>query len=267
MNTKICLNCHNKKDVNEFIRNGKERKQCNSCAEYNKKYYQTHKDIKRQYTKTHKKLITSESRVINFIRLYARELKPYKNDLKEMLNIKHCPICGVEFEKNGNNSNPSFDHIIPGKQELSNIHIICKRCNAIKYNLTLDELRMLAEDDSKIGEVVKLETVGIDLKRLKTIYIEKKHKAKQKGIEFNLTIDDFLGMIVIYCPIFGIKLNYKSGTKTPQENSFSLDRIDPKKGYIVGNCRIISKRANRAKLDAYPEEIEKIYLYIKRILA
>lgn len=48
-------------------------------------------------------------------------------------------------------------------------------------------------------------------------------------------------------------------------NSFSLDRIIPGKGYVVGNVRIISWRANQLKSNGTVEEFEKIIVDLKKI--
>lgn len=37
------------------------------------------------------------------------------------------------------------------------------------------------------------------------------------------------------------------GTQTDKDNSPSLDRIDPTKGYVPGNVQVVSFLANRAK--------------------
>lgn len=42
-------------------------------------------------------------------------------------------------------------------------------------------------------------------------------------------------------------------------NSPSLDKINPIKGYVKGNVRVISQRANWLKNDATYEEMETIF--------
>ena len=42
------------------------------------------------------------------------------------------------------------------------------------------------------------------------------------------------------------------------DNSPNLDRIFPKKGYVPGNVRVISQRANRIKSDATVEEMRAV---------
>ena len=84
-----------------------------------------------------------------------------------------------------------------------------------------------------------------------------KHRAKLKNMEFNLTKEDII--IPEYCPVLGIKLNPLDKLATP-----SLDRIDNNKGYIKGNIKIISNKANRLKNNGTIEEFEKIINYMKK---
>lgn len=81
-----------------------------------------------------------------------------------------------------------------------------------------------------------------------------KARAKKYDIEFNITIED-LDFPEI-CPVLGVSL-LQSKNKA-SDNSPSLDRIDNTKGYIKGNVRVISWKANRLKNDASLEELQKI---------
>ena len=81
-----------------------------------------------------------------------------------------------------------------------------------------------------------------------------KSRAKKRGIEFNITKNDII--IPTHCPILGIELkqNCKTGAGG-KDNSYSLDRIDPTKGYIKGNVQVISHKANSMKFSATKEEL------------
>ena len=82
-------------------------------------------------------------------------------------------------------------------------------------------------------------------------------RAKQKNLPFdNITPADI--KIPDLCPVLGIKLRINEGQSGP--DSPSLDRIDPSLGYVKGNVRIISHRANQLKNDASLHEAELIYL-------
>jgi hypothetical protein len=64
-----------------------------------------------------------------------------------------------------------------------------------------------------------------------------------------------------HCPVLGLELDYFAETRA--ENSPSFDRIDNSKGYVTGNVKIISWRANRIKNDGTVEEHEKVIEYLR----
>ena len=88
-----------------------------------------------------------------------------------------------------------------------------------------------------------------------------KHRAKEKGLAFDLTVADIL--IPKRCPILGLLLVVGKGRAT--DTSPELDRIDNRKGYVKGNVHVISRRANRIKNDATVAELEKIASYLRRL--
>lgn len=90
-----------------------------------------------------------------------------------------------------------------------------------------------------------------------------KSRAKQKGIDFNLEIEDV--DIPDICPVLGIKLNPHSGHRGYHHDSPSLDKIYPDKGYMKGNVRVISARANLLKNDASVEELTKVLEDLKKL--
>lgn len=89
-------------------------------------------------------------------------------------------------------------------------------------------------------------------------------RAKEKGIEFTITRDDFL--IPTHCPYLGVILwEHDYEGKVIWLNQPSLDRIDPSKGYIPGNVQVISVRANRAKSDLSEQELRTFALNVLRL--
>ena len=72
-------------------------------------------------------------------------------------------------------------------------------------------------------------------------------RALRKGYPFEITEEDI--HIPEYCPILGVKLE-KSGRRY----GYSLDKIDPTKGYVKGNIWVISQLANAMKWDSNREE-------------
>ena len=67
-----------------------------------------------------------------------------------------------------------------------------------------------------------------------------------------------------FCPVLGIALqpNDKAG---PIDSSPSLDRIAPSLGYVPGNVRVISFRANRLRADATAAELRLVAADAERI--
>jgi len=92
-----------------------------------------------------------------------------------------------------------------------------------------------------------------------------KYRAKSNNIAFNITKDDIV--VPLYCPVLGIKIETKFGRKGYHPDSPSLDRIRPELGYIKGNVRIISARANLLKNNATIEELEYVLEDLKCVLS
>lgn len=83
-----------------------------------------------------------------------------------------------------------------------------------------------------------------------------KLRARQNGLEFDLHPSDIV--IPQACPVLGIPLIINEGGGTHSNNSPSLDRVDNNRGYVWDNVIIVSWRANRIKVDANIEELEKV---------
>lgn len=85
-----------------------------------------------------------------------------------------------------------------------------------------------------------------------------RHRALESGTRFDLRESDIV--IPKHCPVLGIPISVGGGHSA---NSPSIDRFDPKAGYIASNINIISWRANRLKSDANPEELERIAAWMR----
>ena len=109
--------------------------------------------------------------------------------------------------------------------------------------------------------------------RFKVWFIAKRARSKRLGIEFTIKPEDIPGVkiretITIdkfnrkytsweaieypkVCYKWGIELDW--GMNGIQYNSPSLDRIDPTKGYVPGNVRLVRNSYNMAKLNCPPD--------------
>jgi hypothetical protein len=82
-------------------------------------------------------------------------------------------------------------------------------------------------------------------------------RARKYGLEFSIKEEDIV--IPEYCPILDTRLTKGNGYLP---NAMSLDRVDNDKGYISGNVRVISRRANLMKSSLTIDILEKLIKYI-----
>lgn len=93
-------------------------------------------------------------------------------------------------------------------------------------------------------------------------FSNKKANAHRVGTEFTIQFGDLEWPS--HCPVLGIPLDYYADGR--QENSPSIDQIDPTKGYVPGNVAVMSWRANRIKNDGTLEEHVKIVNWLSNQL-
>lgn len=89
-----------------------------------------------------------------------------------------------------------------------------------------------------------------------------KQRAKQEGLYFDLKVKD-VPPIPEICPVALIPICSSVGNKGPRDNSPSLDKVDNSKGYVSGNVRVISYKANRWKSDMSLADVERLVQYMK----
>jgi hypothetical protein len=87
-----------------------------------------------------------------------------------------------------------------------------------------------------------------------------KSRAQEKGLMFNLHYEDI--QIPNLCPVLKIPLIPSQGIS---DGSPSLDRMIPYLGYVKGNVKVISMKANRIKTDSTSLELEQVLVYVKQI--
>jgi hypothetical protein len=83
-----------------------------------------------------------------------------------------------------------------------------------------------------------------------------KRRALKNGIPFSITPEDiYIGK---RCPLLEIEL-------IPGDRDYAptLDRIDPRKGYVPGNVWVISMKANRIKNNATVDELEQLVFSLR----
>ena len=96
----------------------------------------------------------------------------------------------------------------------------------------------------------------------RVMYDRAKSRAKKQNIVFDLDPKDIF--IPELCPVLGIPLFRGDGVIS--DNTPSLDKIIPSKGYVKENIIVISYKANRIKSDANYEDIQKVADWLKQIV-
>jgi hypothetical protein len=109
--------------------------------------------------------------------------------------------------------------------------------------------KMPGRQSRKIGGDLR-----IDIPQYK-MYHNAKHRAKKKGIKFEIEMEDII--IPTTCPLLGIPIRLDTGDKRSPNNP-SLDQIRPGKGYTLDNIQVISARANWLKADATLQELKTL---------
>lgn len=141
-----------------------------------------------------------------------------------------------------------------GPLRAGSVYGVCHRnpeCKQIWYRL------------AKPASVIRVKYRDEAVFRLKEILRSAKYRARKNGQSFNLTLAD-LPPVPECCPVLGIKLQ-PGGHGTERNNSPSLERLIPSRGYVIGNVIWISNRANMLRRDATAEELRLVADYAEAI--
>lgn len=206
---------------------------------------------------------------------YCKQLK-HLNEFyfrkKENKYTSQCKKCQYEIKKTGKVSERTLFQ--RAQKELSKTgKRKCNKCNKI---YPLDEIKKIHEYYSNIcyscsnlraknynKNPKKSESRRVNQAERtkkspeKAVMIRTRTRARKIKVPFNLDESDIV--IPEYCPILGIRLFFGE----QNGHSPSVDRIDNSKGYVKGNIKIISHRANTIKNNGTIEEHEKIIKYMK----
>lgn len=96
--------------------------------------------------------------------------------------------------------------------------------------------------------------------KIRGMIIGARSRAKKHNLPFNITKEDVV--IPERCPVFGTKFNLSNTEMS--DDSPSLDKIIPSKGYVKGNICVISSRANTLKRDGNLNEFIQIVKYLEQ---
>lgn len=158
------------------------------------------------------------------------------------VETKFCPKC---------TSDKSRDDFTNDRGRKDGKYPFCKICRAKDYAAwkTPERQAQLAQHNRSY----RLNNIP------QTLWRSARNRARKRGVPFEIEPSDI--QVPTHCPILGVELVVAKGRFN--ENSPSLDRKDPSKGYVPGNVAVISFRANLIKNDATAEELEKVLNWMR----
>lgn len=139
-------------------------------------------------------------------------------------------------------------------------HLACVKCGSIANQEQILDNRLLGRGtrcNNCVNAILKARRKQNSVsEKLYNMLSGAKRRANQKGLQFDLTLDDLRDLVTWRCPALGIQLDWSlKGSGNVSPCSPSLDRIDSRQGYIKSNVVIISRRANTIKSDANAKEL------------
>lgn len=133
----------------------------------------------------------------------------------------------------------------------------CRTC----HHASLEKKRKshTEEERARVNKIARDSKRRIKLRdirhyKVRMLLIDARKRANANEAEFSIASDD-LGdwRSLIVCPELGIPLEWD--LPKASDDSPSIDRINNLLGYVPGNVRVISRRANRLKNDATDDEL------------
>ena len=97
---------------------------------------------------------------------------------------------------------------------------------------------------------------------IKKILSQRKSEAKKKGLPFDIDLEYLCNIAYDNCPVLKFPLSWGERKGHATDNSPSLDKFDPKKGYVIGNVCWISFKANTIKSNASLQEIQAVAQWV-----
>lgn len=243
---------------------------CNRCGEFKSINYfdYTHKN-KNKYRRYCKQCVRSKQKALSNldsyeVQLYEKVYLETGNFAFDIKKVDHsvnqvCLKCGKIKEL-------SEFRIRKGKKQNQYRCHHCKTCEAYYTN----KWRELNPDRYEEYKTYYLESgksrdnyINLAHRNLqKHLYYRAKNNAKNRNLDFDLEVEDII--IPEKCPYLEIPLvNNVGKNNRGLADSYSIDRIDSKKGYVKGNVQIISWLANAMKNNA---SIEQLVIFAKNVL-
>lgn len=173
------------------------------------------------------------------------------------MNTKICTKCKKE---------KSINEFYKDSNSKDGLTSRCKACHKKYRDINREKQRLYMQNlRSTKNEIIKERKRNAwrtsDVRKI--LLMQARSRSNRKNIDFNIELEDII--IPELCPLLNIP--FIRGVKNDYEYTYSLDRIDPSKGYIKGNVWVITKLANSMKNSASKEQLitfaENVIKYFK----
>lgn len=174
MEIKICIKCNLEKSLEDFHRTNRALNKLSSWCKQCKKEYdviyrqsdkiqnlyhsQDYRDRKAEYRK-YRDQVEPREQIINSLRSRSKQYNlPFNLEVKDIIIPEYCPLLEIKLErkpygKRGSfqANSPSVDKIIPELGYVKgNIMVMSMKANAMKYNASIEELKIFSKNVLKI---------------------------------------------------------------------------------------------------------------------
>lgn len=127
---------------------------------------------------------------------------------------------------------------------------ICKKCHDVSTRA------WYAKNMAHVSERAGIRRRSSAKSMAASIFQTTRNRAKRRDIEFTITREMVRSWLEVgKCAVTGAAFDITACETRQNPNSPSIDRINPKYGYIIGNCRMVTWIYNRAKGDGTDEAV------------
>lgn len=189
-------------------------------------------------------------------------------------NMQWCGKCGGEFPR-------TAEFFLPNKECRNGLTKTCRVCwrayhrlwrlahpEAIRRRVLEDRKRCADRTARRARIIAYLKPFRERARRLRSGIWE---RARKENLPFDdevITTGFFTAWLSVApcCPCCGVRFDIETERDgKPRNDSPSVDRINPKKGYVIGNIALICWRCNNLKRDATAEELECVARWMRSV--
>lgn len=267
--TKVCVACNLLKYSKDFYSNKRNcdglASECKECLRKRSSEYINSTEGKTNRSNYYHNVIKNNTNKYLFLTTRANaKTKNLEHSISEFDIVipECCPIFKIPLKLSDSgyqtDNSPSIDRINNTIGYVkSNIVVVSWKANNIKSFASLEEMKMILEN----WNILSNKDVDNKEKEAK-LYYKAKERAKSKGLLFDLEKSDI--KIPFKCPILGTNICLNNTNQ--KDDSPTVDRINNNLGYIKGNIRIISWRANNLKGQASFSDYKSVFDFYNNLI-